>query len=55
MTELEQLKVRVKEYELAINRIDDYFEYQHNSELDKGFVMGVLENLTSRLKSAFHK
>ena len=49
-----KLEKRLAAYEQAINRIDDYFEYRHESELDKGYVRGVLESLTNKLKSIYH-
>ena len=33
-------------YMKAINRIDDYFEYRHQSEVDKKYVVDVLNQLT---------
>lgn len=37
-------------YVNAINKLDDYFEYRHESARDKAFVMGVIDNLTRQLK-----
>lgn len=52
---VEQLEIRITVYEQAINHIDDHFEYAHDSESDKKFVMRTLDRLSSQLKSAFHK
>jgi len=52
---LKQIETRLTIYEQAINRIDDHFEYRHESEKDKNFVRRTLAMLTSQLKSAFHK
>lgn len=43
-------KIRVEEYEQAINKIDDYFEYAHESDKDKRFVMDVLSDLSTKLE-----
>lgn len=45
---------RLQIYQDAINRIDDYFEYRHESCVDKAFVMDVLDSLSNRLKSIYH-
>lgn len=37
------------EYQAAINRIDDYFEYSHKSEVDKKYVMGVIDKLNGKI------
>jgi hypothetical protein len=34
----------------AINEIGDYFEYAHESEKDKKVVMGIIDDLTAKLK-----
>ena len=43
-------KLMLAEYQRAINRIDDYFEYRHESEKDKQHVVEVLDNLTDQLR-----
>lgn len=52
---IRKLELRIKAYEQAINRIDDYFEYRHDSETDKTYVMDIIDGLAYRLKSLFHK
>jgi len=42
-------EVRIRRYEQAINKIDDYFEYRHDSDIDKEFVLNVLDNLSNNL------
>ena len=36
-------------YQVAVNRIDDYFEYRMQSEQDKKAVQAILEDLTDSL------
>jgi len=36
----------IKNYQKAINQIDDYFEYRNESKKDKGVVLGILGCLT---------
>ena len=43
-------KIRIEAYERALNKIDDYFEYRHNSTIDKEFVIGVLDNMTRQIE-----
>ena len=52
---VKQLEIRITMYEKTINSIDDYFEYRHDSDKDKKFVMGVLDRMARNLKGAFHK
>lgn len=49
-----KLESRLKIYERAINSIDDHFEYMHESDSDKRFVMVVIDSLTDKLKSLHH-
>lgn len=37
-------------YVQAINQLDDYFEYRHESEKDKAFVMRVIDSLAKQTK-----
>jgi len=37
-------------YREAINKIDDYFEYRNESERDKTFVMGVIDEITPKIQ-----
>ena len=42
-------------YAEAINEIDDYFEYRHESEKDKAFVMGVIDRLANDVAEVNNK
>ena len=40
-------------YQRAINKIDDYFEYRHESEQDKIFITKTLDVLTNETMRIF--
>ena len=43
----------LEKYQHAINSIDDYFEYRHESDHDKEFVMKTLDRLTHDLTKIY--
>ena len=43
---------RLEAYQKAVNKIDDYFEYRHESEVDKSEVRVILSQLTKNLIKA---
>lgn len=38
-------------YQIAVNRIDDFFEYSNESKKDREFIHGVLGTLTKTLSN----
>ena len=46
----DKTELRLEVYQNPINKIDDYFEYSHESEQDKRYVMACLNKLTKDLK-----
>ena len=48
--EILRLLRRCEEYQKTINKIDDFFEYANESESDRLFVHGKLDDLTVSLK-----
>ena len=40
---------KLKHYQWAINKIDDHFEYSHESKKDQQKVHSILRQLTERL------
>lgn len=44
-------QIRVDVYEQALNKIDDYFEYAHESDKDKSFVREILSDVSSELET----
>jgi len=46
---LKRTEELLESYQTALNKIDDYFEYRFDSEKDKKYVMGVIDNLTEQL------
>ena len=50
---IDKEKAILEEYKKAINRIDDFFEYANESEKDREFIHGVLDNLTDKLTKIY--
>lgn len=44
-----RVRHRIYAYQRAINRIDDYFEYQMESKVDQAAVKDILQLLTKEL------
>ena len=42
----------LKVYQKAVNKLDDYFEYSHDSNKDKARVMAILSSLRNELRKA---
>lgn len=49
--ENERLNSQLMSYRKCVNKIDDYFEYSHESAVDKKKVMGIIGELTKELRA----
>jgi len=46
------LEDRLKQYQKAVNEIDDYFEYRHESITDAEMVKEILKDLTEAIRAS---
>jgi hypothetical protein len=49
--EIIKLRKQREAYQIAVNRIDDFFEYANESKKDRKFIHGVLDTLTKTLSN----
>ena len=51
--ELKTTKAVLEAYIIAINLIDDYFEYNHKSDIDKKYVMKAIDSLSEKVRDIY--
>ena len=49
--EIIKLRKQREAYQIATNRIDDFFEYSNESKADRKFIHNVLDTLTKTLSN----
>lgn len=49
--ECDKLRKKLRAYQEAVNKIDDWFEYANESDADREKVHEILDNLTLKLST----
>lgn len=48
-------EIRLEVYEKTINEIQDYFEYRHDSDRDKAYVMSRMDLVAIRINNKLRR